>query len=118
MRDHRKLDIFKSANILVIRIYQVTKTFPKDELYGLVSQMRRASVSVATNIVEGCGRRTESEFNRFLDIAFGSVRELGYLIELSTSLGYLKEQDTKQLGEVYRQCAGELGAFIQKRDTF
>ena len=64
MRDHRKLDIFKSADVLVIRIYQVTKTFPKEELYGLVSQMRRASVSVATNIVEGCGRRTETEFNR------------------------------------------------------
>ena len=118
MRDHRKLDIFKSADVLVIRIYQVTKPFPKEELYGLVSQMRRASVSVATNIVEGCGRRTETEFNRFLDIAFGSVRELGYLIDLSARLGYLDEDDTKQLGETYRQCAGALGAFIQKRETF
>ena len=118
MRDPRKLEIFKSADLLVMRIYPVTKAFPKEELYGLVSQMRRASVSVTTNIVEGCGRRTESEFNRFLDIAFGSVRELGYLIDLSANLGYLDEDDTKNLRDSYRRCAGELGAFIQKRETY
>jgi four helix bundle protein len=99
VRDHRKLEIFQIADDLVIRVYQETKKFPKEELYGLVSQMRRSAVSVATNIVEGCGRRTETEFNRFLDIAFGSIREVGYLVDLATRLGYLNEKGSQRLSE-------------------
>jgi four helix bundle protein len=118
LRDHRKLEIFQLADGLAVRTYQATKRFPKDELYGLVSQMRRSAVSVPSNIVEGCGRRTETEFNRFLDIAFGSIRELGYLIDLSEKLGYLSGQDVKELREHQDRSASALGAFIQKRETF
>ena len=118
MRDHRKLEIFQLADDLVIRVYEATKNFPKDELYGLVSQARRSAVSVAANIVEGCGRRTETEFNRYLDIAFGSLREVGYLIHLSTRLGYLSDGDSGKLSESHGRAAAALAAFIQKRETF
>lgn len=118
MRDHRKLEVFQLADDLVTRVYQETRKFPKEELYGLVSQMRRSAVSVATNIVEGCGRRTENEFNRFLDIAFGSIREVGYLIDLAARLGYLDEKDAQSLSEAQNRGAAVLGAFIQTRETY
>ena len=118
MRDHRKLEIYTLSDNLVMDVYEHTRRFPKDELYGLVSQMRRAAVSVPTNIVEGCGRRSEVEFDRFLDIAFGSVREVGYLIELSLHLGYLSDDSRIRLAESQDRASGALAAFIRKRDTF
>ena len=116
MRDHRKLDDFNLADDLVVRVYEVTTQFPKDELYGLVSQMRRSAVSVPSNIVEGCGRRTEIEFNRFLDISFGSLRELGYLIELSSRLGYLSGDALNQIQELQGRSAAALAGLIKNRE--
>jgi len=78
MRDHTKLRAFELADDLVVIIYKVTKGFPKEEMYGLTSQMRRAAISVASNIVEGCARESKIEYLRFLEIAFGSIRELHY----------------------------------------
>jgi four helix bundle protein len=115
MRDHRNLDVYELSDKLVMEVYKHTREFPKDERYGLVSQMRRSAVSVPTNIVEGCGRRTQMEFDRFLDIAFGSVRELGYLIDLSERLGYLPEDGKSRLVESQRRASGALANFIQKR---
>ncbi len=106
------------ADDLVIRVYKETKSFPKEELYGLVSQMRRSAVSVATNIVEGCGRSTETEFNRFLDIAFGSIREVGYLIDLSARLGYLDRKGAQILRKSRVAALPPCGAFIQTRETY
>jgi four helix bundle protein len=117
MRDHRKLDVFNLADELVIRVYQATARFPKSELYGLVSQMRRSAVSVTSNIVEGCGRRTEIEFNRFLDISFGSLRELGYLVELSARLGYLNDDALEDLRELQGRSAAALAGLIKNRET-
>jgi len=117
MRDHLKLEVFKLADDLVIRVYEETARFPKDELYGLVSQMRRSAVSVTSNIVEGCGRRTEIEFNRFLDISFGSLRELGYLIELSSRLGYLNGEALHELLELQGRSAAALAGLIKNRET-
>lgn len=88
MRDHRKLRAFVLADELVIQIYQLTQKFPKEEMYGLTSQMRRAAVSVPSNIVEGCAREGEVEYLRFLEIAFGSLRELHYQLSLANRLGY------------------------------
>lgn len=90
MRDHNKLKAFELSDQLVLYIYQMTKTFPKDEIYGLTSQMRRAAVSVPSNIVEGCSRTSEAEFIRFLDIANSSLRELHYQFTLATKLGYIE----------------------------
>ncbi len=91
MRDHKKLRAFILADELTVLIYKGTKGFPKEEMYGLASQMRRASVSIPSNIVEGCARESQSEYLRFLEIAFGSLRELHYQFSLAERLGYLKE---------------------------
>ncbi len=118
MRDHRKLEIFQLADQLVVDVYEHTRGFPTEELYGLVSQMRRCAVSAAANIVEGCGRRTEAEFDRFLDISFGSLRELGYFIDLSGRLGFLSDNSKNLLAESQHRASGALAAFISKRVEF
>ena len=88
MRDHTKLRAFELADEVTLLVYRVTQKFPKEEIYGLTSQMRRAAVSVPSNIVEGSARESESEYLRFLEIAFGSLRELRYQLGLSMRLGY------------------------------
>lgn len=93
MRDYSKLDAFKLADDVVLLIYQVTKTFPKEELYGLTAQIRRAAISVPSNIVEGCARESQQEYIRFLGIAYASLREAGYQLSLAKRLGYLSEED-------------------------
>lgn len=90
MRDHNKLRAFELADELAVSIYQVTKGFPKEEVYGLTSQMRRAAVSIPSNIVEGCAREGQSEYIRFLEIAFASLRELHYQHGLAKRLGFIK----------------------------
>jgi four helix bundle protein len=91
LRDHTKLKAFELADEITILTYRETRKFPKDEIYGLTSQMRRSAVSVPSNIVEGCARESQTEFLRFLDIAFASLRELRYQFGLSKRLGYLNE---------------------------
>ena len=97
MRDHTKLRAFELADEVAVFVYRVTAGFPKEELYGLTSQMRRASVSVSSNIVEGCARDSQSDYLRFLYIAFGSLRELHYQLSLSNRLGFLCDQDSSLL---------------------
>ena len=96
MRNHKKLRAFELADELVIMIYRATKSFPKEEVYGLCSQMRRAAVSVPSNIVEGCARESQAEYFRFLEIAFGSLRELHYQFSLARRLGYIDERDVSE----------------------
>ena len=93
MRDHTKLRAFELADELAISVYRITAGFPREELFGLTSQLRRAAVSVPSNIVEGCARDTEKDYIRFLNIAFGSLRELHYQLSLSSRLGFLNSQD-------------------------
>jgi len=97
MRDHTKLRAFELADSLALMVYEMTRKFPKEELFGLTSQMRRAAVSVASNIVEGCARSSETEFIRFLEIAYGSARELEYQATLATRLGYLESEKAGEL---------------------
>jgi four helix bundle protein len=105
MRDHRKLKAFQLADTLVISVYRETLNFPKDETFGLTSQMRRAAVSVAANIVEGCARESLNEYANFLNIAFGSLRELGYYIDLTHRLNYLSPEKASLLNEQYEETA-------------
>ncbi len=93
MRDHTKLRAFELADEVALLVYRLTASFPKEELYGLTSQMRRAAVSIPSNIVEGCARESQADYLRFLYIAFGSLRELRYQLSLSKRLGFLPKQD-------------------------
>ena len=93
MRDHTKLRAFELADEVVLLIYRATKEFPKEEMYGLTSQMQRAAVSVPSNIVEGCARESQAEYLRFLEIAFSSLRELHYQLGLSKRLGFSDEHN-------------------------
>jgi len=85
---YRDLDVWHRAVDLAVMVYRLTKQYPKHELYGLVSQMRRCAASVPANIAEGRGRRSDAEFCRFLYVASGSIAELETFLELSTRLGY------------------------------
>lgn len=85
---------------------------PREELFGLTSQLRRAAVSIPTNIVEGCGRSTNQEFVRFLDIAMGSARELAYLIDLCTRIGHFSPEVSSPLSERCDETARVLSGLI------
>jgi len=94
MRDHTQLRAFELADEVAMLVYRTTAGFPKEELFGLTSQLRRAAVSVPSNIVEGCARDSEADYLRFLNIAFGSLRELHYQLHLSKRLGFLCNKDS------------------------
>ena len=96
-RDFRRLDVWRRAHGMVLRIYRESAGFPALERYGITSQMRRAAVSVPTNIAEGCGRRTNREFRRFLDFATGSASEVEYLLMLTQDLRYLPSDTCEEL---------------------
>lgn len=113
MRDHTKLRAFELADEVVIMIYRATREFPKEEVYGLTSQMRRAAVSVASNIVEGGACDSQAEYLRFLVIAFGSLRELHYQYGLSMRLGYTVEMDVSECDSKMLEAEKVLGALIR-----
>jgi len=112
MKDFRQLKVWEKSHQLALAIYQASKEFPKEELYGLTSQIRRASTSIPTSIAEGCGRNTDADFARFLQMAMGSASETEYQLILSHDLGFLnKEQNDKlntDLTEVKRMLASLL----------
>jgi len=89
MRNFKKYDIWQLGHIFTLEVYRVSSTFPKEELYSLTSQLRRAASSIPTNISEGCGRNSDKEFNQFLNIALGSANETEYLLILSKDLNYI-----------------------------
>jgi four helix bundle protein len=109
MQDYRKLSVWKKSHVLTKAVYQATNMFPKDEMYSLTSQIRRASVSIPANIAEGCGRGSQPEFGRFLQIASGSASELQYLLFLTAELNYLSPEDSgsliAQIDEVKRMLS-------------
>jgi four helix bundle protein len=113
MRDHRKLRAFELADQLVEHIYIETRSFPREEQFGLMSQVRRAAVSAAANIVEGCARETERDYAHFLTIAFGSLREAGYFIDLSRRLGYVSQEPFASLDAQYNETAKVLSGLIK-----
>jgi four helix bundle protein len=97
VEDFKKLRVWQSAHELTLGIYRSSKTFPKEETYGLTSQLRRAASSVGANIAEGCGRRSDGEMRRFLQIARGSANELEYHLLLARDLDYLSATDFDDL---------------------
>ena len=99
LSNFKDLDIWKRAILLVKTIYKITKKLPKDEQYGLISQIRRASVSVPSNIAEGFKRRSDKEFAQFLNISLGSLAELETQIIISCELDYIKEKESDAIIE-------------------
>jgi four helix bundle protein len=107
------LRAFKLADELAFSVYRLTREFPKEEIYGLTSQMRRAAVSVPSNIVEGCARESQTEYLRFLEIAFGSLRELHYQYGLARRLGYSKEAEAPEVDDKMIEAQKVLGGLIR-----
>lgn len=114
MKDFRKLDIWRKAHSLVLKIYEATRSFPKEEVYGLVSQLRRAAASVPTNVAEGCGRGTDTELARFLEIAMGSASELEYLLLLSGDLKFIQDKRSESLMVETVQIKRMLASLIKR----
>jgi four helix bundle protein len=97
LRTHKDLDVWKKAIDFVATIYIETKSFPKDELYGLTSQLRRASVSIPSNIAEGSARKGKQEFKQFLYIALSSAAEIDTQLIISTNLKYIEQETFDKL---------------------
>ncbi len=116
MKDFRDLRVWDEAHQLTLKIYRATARFPREELYGLSSQMRRCSVSIGANIAEGCGKRGNNEFQRFLVRASGSASELDYELLLARDLKYLDEPAYLPLHEDLSRLRRMLSALIQKVD--
>ena len=112
-RDHRKLKAFELADELLFLNYELTACFPKEELYVLASQMRRAALSIPSNIVEGCALASHNEYMRHLNIAMGSLRELGYDITVARRRGYATPELLKKIEDHYDATARTLGALIR-----
>ena len=91
MRDFSKLSIWQKSHELTLKIYTLTKSFPREEIFGLTSQMRRSASSIPTNIAEGCGRSSNPQLKHFLDISSGSASELEYQLILSKDLHYISQ---------------------------
>ncbi|WP_407401866.1 four helix bundle protein [Chryseobacterium sp.] len=110
MKDFRQLQVWSKSHELVKELYKVSESFPKQELFGLTSQLRRVSISVPTNIAEGCGRGSDADFKRFIQIAFASASEVEYLIFLSFELSFIIESDylflNNQIIEIKKMLAG------------
>ena len=114
MRDHTKFRAFELADEVALLVYKFTRSFPQEELYGLTSQIRRSAVSVPSNIVEGCGRNSQADYMRFLDIAYGSLKELRYQVDLSNRLEYFANQDVKVLQSKIIETEKVLNALIRE----
>ena len=113
MTDYPRLETFGLADELALAVYSSTSTFPPHETSDLVTRMRSSAVAVATEIVEGSGRRSESEERRFLDSAFASIRELSYLIGLAHRLGYLTTEQTRSLRALQGRTAWALVSLMR-----
>ena len=109
-KGYKKLFVWKKADELAYQIYLTTKNFPKQEIFGVVSQLRRAALSIPTNIVEGMGRQGRNETKQFMNIALGSLAETEYLLEFCLRLQYLNQEEYLRLDNL----RGEVGRMLWK----
>jgi len=117
MKDFRDLKVWEKAHRLTLDIYKATSTFPRDEQYGLASQIKRSCTSIPANIAEGCGRRSNAELAHFLQIAMGSASELEYHLLLAHDLGFLQDTEHEYLDNVTTEVKRMLSSFIKKLRT-
>lgn len=114
MIDYKKYNVWQKSHSLVLEIYKELKYFPQEEQFNIISQIKRASLSVPTNIAEGCGRETQKELLRFLYISSGSTHELEYLILVSKELGFLSKEKADLLLDKIQQIKKMLASLINK----
>ncbi|MEX0722118.1 MAG: four helix bundle protein [Balneolaceae bacterium] len=114
MHNYKQLDVWDMAIDLATSLYSITKNHPKEEKYGLVSQMRRAAVSISSNIAEGAGRNSDKEFRQFLNIAFGSCSELETQLIISKRLAYLSPSDFEKLSSHLTEIQKMIYTLIKK----
>jgi len=114
MSDFRKLLIWQKSMALITKIYFSTNNFPKEEIFGLTSQIRRSSISIPSNIAEGSGRESDKDFLRFLNISTGSLFEMQTQLEIAKNIAYLNQEEFNNLYEDSREVERMLVAFIKK----
>ena len=117
MKDFRRLNVWQKAHALVLLMYRATRAFPGEERYGLTNQSRRAAASIPANIAEGCGRGSDKDMRRFLQIALGSASELEYHLLLARDLSFLPDTEHDQLHDKVTEIKRMLTALIKKLST-
>lgn len=114
MQNYKGLKVWSKSHEITLKIYSLTKVFPKEEIYSLTNQIRRCSSSIPANIAEGCGKNGKNDFGRFLNIALGSANETEYFLLLAKDLGYLRIEDHMQLEKCINEIKGMLISLIKK----
>lgn len=117
MRNFKELNVWKKSHQLTMEVYRITRVFPSDERYGLVTQLRRSAASVPANIAEGCGRNGDRDFSRFLSIAAGSASETEYHILLAYDLHFIEKNVYLELDRQINEIKRMLNRFIQQLTT-
>jgi four helix bundle protein len=117
MQNYKDLKVWEKAHQFTLGVYRVSKSFPKEEVYGLTSQLRRASSSIAANVAEGCGKNTKNDFANYLNISLGSSNEAEYFILLAKDLNYLSIADYEILIKLINEIKAMLIALIGKVRT-
>ena len=114
MQNYKDLKVWEKAHQFTLMVYEVSKLFPKEELYGLTNQLRRAASSTPANIAEGCGKNTKADFANFLNIALGSANESEYFILLAKDLTYINTEKFEMLSKLVNEIKAMLIALIAK----
>jgi four helix bundle protein len=114
VKDFKELRVWSKAHDLTILVYKLTRAFPRDEVYGLTSQVRRSAASIGANIAEGCGRHSDGELTRFLQIARGSASETEYHLLLAKDFGFLQEGDFRAAEQSVLAVQRMLTALVQR----
>ena len=114
MQNYKNLNVWVKSHEITLKIYSLTKGFPKEEINSLTSQIRRCSSSIPANIAEGCGKNSNKDLGRFLNIALGSANETEYFLLLSKDLGYLTLEDHQLLEKTINEIKAMLISLIQK----
>ncbi len=114
MQNYKDLKVWTKAHEFTLKVYELTQKFPREEVYGMTSQMRRAASSIPANIAEGCGKYTQQDFARYLNIALGSANECEYFILLSKDLKFISEDDYSKINQIINEVKAMLISLITK----
>ena len=114
MQNYKELKVWAKAHEFILKVYEVTKQFPREEIYGMTSQLRRAASSIPANIAEGCGKFTSQDFARYLNIVLGSANESEYFILLSKDLKFISLDDYTLINQIINEIKAMLISLISK----